>query len=69
VDARPPELPSVGCAAAELADALARGRRYEQYRDLAALARIEVGERLVERRLLLGAQPAGEAGDWGDQCQ
>jgi hypothetical protein len=63
VDVLPPDLPRLGNTDRVLLDRLRLRRRHHEDRDLAALARLERGERLVEARDLLGSERAGEIGD------
>ena len=69
----PPRPPRSGV----LLDRLPFGARHHQHRELAALARLERLQHLLERGLLLRAQRAGLVGDarerrhrdLGDRCQ
>ena len=63
IDLPAPELPLLGHADGELLDVLGLRGRHDQHRDLRALALLERGQLLLERRLLLGGQRAGEIGD------
>jgi hypothetical protein len=63
VDPLAAELPGIEDAHAVFDRRLGLGGRHQQHGDLAALARLELGERLLERRVLLVVQRAGEVGD------
>ena len=67
VHALAPELPLLRHAQRVLLDRLAAGGGHHQHRDLAALARLERLQHLLERDLLLRAQRAGLVGDPRDR--